>query len=118
MANNGTGPQIQRREVWVDLPPEYEGFQVKAWINAPARLWQQMDSGDEALILEAVQTIVREHNGWRDYDGDEYPQPTAAEFWEEIPNELMACILVVVGLAGQNLPKSLVPQKRRKSRAS
>jgi hypothetical protein len=113
----GTGPQIKRREVWVALPDAYEAFEILVWVNAPTRLWAQMDGGDEDEILDAVTTICRQHNGWQDFDGQEYPQPTDREFWAQIPDELMACILVATRLEAQRLPKSMVPVKR-KSRAS
>ena len=85
-----TGPQVQRREKWVPLPDEYEGFEFRMWVNAPVSLWQRVIQGGDS---EALQKIVLEHNGWRDFDGQPYPPATELAFWEQIPNELAACIL-------------------------
>ena len=34
--NGAKGPQIKRREVWLELHEEYEGFKFLAWVTAPA----------------------------------------------------------------------------------
>lgn len=112
-----TGPQIQRREKWIDLPDEYAGFRLKIWVNAPTKLWMAVNSasngGSESEAQKAIEKIVLEHNGWRDFDGRPYPPPTSAEFWQEIPTELAACILVATQVEMSNLPNSMAPRKRR-----
>jgi hypothetical protein len=111
---NGSGPRVQRREKWLDMPTEYEGFQVRVWLNPPAWLWHQfmrVDGGAERLA--AASKIVLEHNGWLDIEGKPYPPPDMPEFWAEIPTELAACIMRAILLEQQNLPNSLAPMKRR-----
>lgn len=110
-------PQIQRRESWVQLPDEYEGFEFKLWLNAPSKLWvaigQAGAAGSEDEAQAALAKIVLEHNGWLDFEGNEYPQPGQADFWEEIPTELAACMLVVCQEAMGRLPNSLAAKRRR-----
>ena len=112
------GPQIRRREAWVDLPEEYEGFRFKVWLNAPSRLWVDIGSAgdDEDTAQSALRQIVLEHNGWLDFDGQPYPQPDKAVFWEDIPTELAACMLIATQQEMGKLPNSLAPTKRRSRR--
>lgn len=112
---NGSAPQIKRRESWVDLPPEYEGFRMRVWLNAPSRFWTSIQNAsvDEAEARKALQTIVLEHNGWLDFDGEPYPQPTESGFWEDIPTELAACILSATQYEMGKLPKSIASKNRR-----
>lgn len=110
------GPQIQRREKWVELPAEYAGFKAKVWINGPTALWSDMNSGEEGKALEAAKKLVLAHNGWRDFDGKEYPPPAEDTFWELIPTELAACVLAAIQAEVQKLPNSMLPQKRRSRR--
>jgi hypothetical protein len=110
------GPQIQRREAWVKLGetfPEYEGFDFKVWVNAPTRLWDGLQAGDEATVLKSAQSLFLGHNGWIDFEGEAYAQPTEAAFWEDIPTELASCMFVVAQQAMLALPKSAAPKKRR-----
>jgi hypothetical protein len=109
----GTGPRVVRREEWVELPKEYAGFKFRLWVNAPTRLWNDVTSGDEERGRAALAKIVLEHNGWCDFDGAVYPPTTAPEFWEAIPTELLAVMLVVSQAEMGKLPNSLAPRKRR-----
>ncbi len=110
---NGAAPRIKRREAWVELPDEYEGFKFLVWVNAPTKLWQELGSGDEARGLEAMRKLMLDHNGWLDFDGEPYPPASEPAFWEEIPTELAACMLVAAQVEMQKLPKSLAPKNRR-----
>jgi hypothetical protein len=38
MTQTATAPRVKRREVWIEMPEEYEGFRLKMWVNAPSRL--------------------------------------------------------------------------------
>lgn len=116
MNDEGKGPQIRRRETWVPLPGEYEGFEVRVWVNAPTRLWNQLSEGDEQDALDALQEIVLEHNGWRDFEGEPYPPAGEPAFWEEIPTELAAVVLAAAQAEIQRLPNSMAPQRRRSRR--
>lgn len=116
---NGTGPRIMRREKWLELPEEYAGFSFKVWVNAPAKHWAAVgraaqDDGDEAEAREALRHIILEHNGWLDFDGNPYPQPDQDGFWEEIPTELAACMIVAVQVEQTKLPNSLAPKRKRR----
>lgn len=115
---NGHGPQIKRREVWIDLPAEYEGFRFRVWLNAPARIWTDLisESSSEKQMRDALRQLVLEHNGWLDFEGQPYPPPGESEFWELIPTELAACILSAAQTEIQKLPNSIAPQRRRSRR--
>lgn len=113
---NGTGPRIKRRETWVELPEEYAGFAFRVWLNAPSRIWSELTTGGESQALEALRQLVLEHNGWLDFEGKPYPPASEAEFWEEIPTELAACMLVATQVEIQKLPNSMAPQRRRSKR--
>ena len=78
---NGHGPQVKRREAWVDLPEAYEGFRFRVWLNAPTRVWGELTGENEAQSLGALRSLVLEHNGWLDFDGQPYPPAEEAEFW-------------------------------------
>ncbi len=108
-----TGPRIPRREAWIDLPAEYAGFKVRAWVNAPAGVWDAMTSGDEGRMIAALSTVVLEHNGWLDFNGEPYSQPSEPVFWKVIPTELTAVLMTVIQAEMQKLPKSIAAQKRR-----
>ena len=110
------GPRIKRREVWLTLPPEYEGFEIKVWLNAPTRIWAALDTGDETEIREALGQLVLEHNGWIDFEGKIYPPADTSQFWQEIPTELAACVITLAQAEMQRLPNSLAPQRRRSKR--
>lgn len=113
MANNNNAPRIQKREKWIDMPVEYEGFKVKVWVNTPSKIWTDITSGEEDLAQQAAAKMVLEHNGWLDFDGNPYPDAQDPEFWKEIPTELGACILAAARAEIQNLPNSLAPKSRR-----
>lgn len=113
---NGHGPQVKRREAWVDLPAEYEGFKFRVWLNAPTRIWAELTGENEAQSLEALRSLVLEHNSWLDFDGQPYPPANEAKFWEDIPTELAACMLVATQVEMQKLPNSIAPQRRRSKR--
>ncbi len=113
---NGNGPQIKRREATIKLPEEYEGFEVTAWVNAPAKLWNNLTSNEETLAREAMSKLVISHNGWLDFEGQPYPPANTPAFWEEIPTELAATILVALQVEMQKLPNSIAPQNRRSKR--
>ena len=110
------GPQIQRREAWVDLPAEYQGFKVRIWVNAPTKYWNDVTGDDEVLRLDALKRIVLEHNSWLDFDGEPYPPSSDVDFWEEIPTELAVCVIAAVQAEMQRLPNSMIATPRRSRR--
>lgn len=117
-ASNGNGPQVQRREAWVDLPEEYAGFKVQVWVNAPTKLFMALRGEDmtEEQLQETASKLVLAHNGWRDFDGNEYPPPSEEAFWVEIPTELAACVFALLQAESFKLPNSLAPKSRRSRR--
>lgn len=116
--NNGAvvGPQVKRREAWVELPGDYAGFKFRLWVNAPTRIWNDLDSTDDKVVLAALEQLILEHNGWRDFDGEPYPPAIESAFWEAIPTELAACMIVASQGEIQKLPNSIAPQRRRSRR--
>lgn len=111
-----TAPQIKRHETWLDLPDEYEGFKVKVWRNAPAKLWTELSNGKEKEAIAAAKKLVLEHNGWLDFDGNEYTQPSEDSFWEDIPTELAVVVFALIQREMKELPNSVAPKKRRSKR--
>jgi len=106
----------QRRFTWLELPPDsgYFGFRFKAWINYPAQLQRDMQSSDEDKARAALMKIVLEHNGWVDFDGNEYPPATDPRFWDEIPNELAIATLSLVNAETGKLGISLQTIRRQR----
>lgn len=96
MTESNAGPRLPRREVWVDLPDEYPGFQVQFWVNYPRRLNDDLRSGDDGRILSALQQVVVGHNGWCDGDGAPFPPGSSKEFWDAIPDELAATLIILL----------------------
>jgi hypothetical protein len=112
MAAAAKGPRVRRREVWVDLPPEaadtYPGFQVKLWANFRRSLLDELASGDNERVGQALRQIVLEHNGWCDEDGQAYPPASSQEFWDAIPTELATIVVVLIRRESQRLPNLLL----------
>lgn len=108
------GPRLPRRELWLELPQEeYPGFRIKLWVNYPRRLNSELSAGSNERMLEALQQIVLEHNGWLDIEGEPLPPATSAEFWQIIPDELAAAVIALLGNEVGKLASSLVPTRRR-----
>ena len=108
------GPRLPRRESgWVTLPDAYAGFQFRFWLNAPQRLWNDVESGDDKPAKAALSQIMLEHNGWADTDGTPFPPASDPAFWDLIPTELAAVTLAVSYEEMTALAKSLAPKKRR-----
>lgn len=116
-SSNGSRPQVMRREAWLDLPDkEYPNFRMKVWANAPTKLWLQINSGSETKAQEAARQLFLEHNGWLDFDGNEYPPPSEQSFWEEIPTELAAAVFALAQVEMQKLPNSILPRRANSRR--
>lgn len=113
-----SGPQIKRRETWLELPGDYKGFKVRVWVNAPSKLWSDIQRGDEdeLLALDALSKIVLEHNGWLDFEGEPYPPATDPAFYDEIPTELLGCVMAAVQQEMTALPNSMTARSRRSRR--
>ena len=107
------GPRIPRREVWIDFPPEYPGFRVKVWLNFPARMLDDLRSGDVDRMRKTLFKVVLEHNGWVDEDGEPYPPPTDEDFWTTIPTEVGVTIIALINIEVTKLPNSLAAANRR-----
>lgn len=110
---NPAGPRVQRREAWVNLPDAYAGFRMRIWVNAPSRIWDQISSEERATIVNGLQAVILEHNGWLDFDGEPYPPPSAPSFWDAIPTELLGVMITAAQIELGKLPKSMAPQRRR-----
>jgi hypothetical protein len=108
-----SAPRIKRREVWVDLPAEYEGLKARIWVNVPARIWADIGGSEKDAAKAAARQVVLEHNGWLDFDGEPYPPASDDAFWDVIPTELAAVLLTVIQLEMAKLPNSLTPRRRR-----
>lgn len=100
-------PQVKKTR-WVAIP-EYEGWAIRMWTNFPTRVFVDMGeaktSEDMAAILGKV---LLEHNNWKDDEGMPYPPPSEAGFYEQLPPELLAILMVVVKEEAVRLPNSLL----------
>lgn len=105
--------RLPHREVWLDVPG-YEGFKVKMWANYPQRLLDDLTGADVPAMEAALLRVVLEHNGWGNEEGEPFPPANEAAFWDAIPTELAAILLV---LATQEVvshyPNSLFAKRRR-----
>jgi hypothetical protein len=99
-------PPLRKRYVWADIP-EYEGWKVRLWTNFPTRIFQEIQSGDTARMESVLRAIVVEHNRWRDHDGTPFPPAAAPDFYQAIPTEVVAILLVVIQQEITRLPNSL-----------
>ena len=102
-------PRAPRLLRWCDVP-EYEGFQYKLFVNFPQRLLVDIQSGDAAKSRKALQTIILEHNGWLDAEGEPYPPADAEDFWEQIPLHL--AIRVIQGINAEVRESPLATKPR------
>lgn len=110
-----SGPRLTRREVWVDIGEEYEGFKAKLWVNYPRRLIDDLNQSEDAdLRKRALGQMVVAHNGWVDYDGTEFPPADEPAFWDAIPDELAAALIALVNREAGKLAFNL--QTRPRSR--
>ena len=102
-----SGPRIPRRKEWIELPEEYPGFKVLVWTNYPRRLNDELSSGDQDRMRAALLQIVLEHNNWCGEDGQPFPPANEAAFWDVIPDELAASVIVLLTLQVGKLATSL-----------
>ena len=107
------GPRVTRRENSVELPAPYTGFVITVWSNYPGRLTGELESGDMARIRAAMAHIVIAHNGWLDFDGNPYPPASEEAFWEAIPPELLAVVMMTATQEASRLPNSLAARRTR-----
>src|SRR5690349_21419419 len=108
--NPPVGPRLPRRESgWVALPEPYQAFEFRFWLNAPQRLWNDVQGGDDQVGKKALTQIVLEHNAWADTDGTPFPPASEVACWDAVPTELLAVVLVVCNTEMTALAKSLAP---------
>lgn len=103
------GPRMPRRTKWLDLPDEYgeAGMKLHCWVNYPARLGQDIDSGERERVFPALYQVVLGHNGWVGDDGAVLPAVNTQQFWDDISTELALTVLRLISLEGSRLPSSL-----------
>jgi len=106
-------PRVGRRENWIEIPdPTYQGFQFRVWVNYPQKYEDMLRSGDEEKMHAALTTIILEHNGWLDEEGAPYPPANDAEFYKQIPTELLAVMLTLVRQESARLSNLLMQNWR------
>jgi hypothetical protein len=123
---------VPKRVAWVpdeadDLPEcrafaeAYPGFRFKLWLNYPKPLDRAIRAGPKDVpdaderergTRAALQQVVLEHNGWAmpDETGQPValPPPSTDAFWETIPDELAAGMVLIVMRAPSRLPNSMI----------
>lgn len=134
MATNGqrstlAPPRIER---WLDVP-DYPGYRVKLWVNYPRHLRSTLTTQDlegaeglegeelaayaaelKAKLEGVLAAIVLEHNGWPDEDGNVLPQPSTPGFWDLVPDQHLANIVMTLAREAPSLlPNSPLPTRRR-----
>lgn len=112
-----------KKTTWMELPGEYAGMKVQVWVNYPSDFDTQIGSRDNDNIRNACKRIFLAHNSWVSPEEAEaaaregrppvpLSPPTTDEFWEQIPNELAASMLLLLNRETLKLPKSLLNQDR------
>lgn len=108
------GPRLPRREEWLDLPEDaYPGFKVKVWVNYPRRFNDDLTSRDSARMRAMLMQVILEHNGWCDSDGVPLAQPGEPKFWDDVPDELAAAVIVLLQEQVGKLASSLSTRSAR-----
>jgi len=107
------GVRLPKITQWLDLPGEYDGLKFLAWINCPNRMLREFQSGDDERIRAVLTKIILSHNGWADDEGEPFPSPTTAAFWQDIPTELAALTIRVFTEAVNARPQSLLAKPDR-----
>lgn len=101
-------PILIKRTPWVKLIAPYEGFELRCWVNFPRRIRTQFQNAkNEEEVLQVLQIVVLEHNGWLKEDGEPMPPPSSAEFWELMPDETFAIFLSLFREEIDRIPNSL-----------
>lgn len=68
---------------------------------------------NEAHIAKALRSLIIAHNGWLNFDGEPFPDAQDDSFYEEIPTELMVCMLAAAQEAQKKLGRSMMKTRRR-----
>lgn len=119
------GPQLKRLEDWYDLDPqEFPGFQVRLWLGFSQEDWEtltEVPQFSEDMTREEIKQrreeseerkrtvlrkIVRAHNGWREENGDPFPDALDTDFYRRIPTRLASVILSCIQTQVYAPPKS------------
>lgn len=77
------------------------------------RIYREDRKAAEDRRIDALGRIVVEHNGWLDDEGKPYPPASDPTFWEVIPDELAAAILVIIRQENSRLPSQMIRSGRR-----
>jgi hypothetical protein len=67
----------------------------------------------KARRLKALHLLVTEHNGWVDYEDRPLPLASDDTFWQEIPDDLAAAIMITLRREAAKLPSSMMRTGRR-----
>jgi len=104
-----------RRVVRIDLPGEWEGFYVVAWVNAD---WQRrqriltLKDKSEDEVRAVVKDFILDHN-LTDFDGEPLPKVGEDGFFERVPSDALAVIFQeVLGQFGKLTPPNAGTSKR------
>lgn len=108
-----SGPRMVRREMWLSLPGDYEGFEFLAWINYPMNLINAIKESTGEDTSSALTRIVLKHNGWRDMDGNPFPPASDPKFWDLIPDEVMNAMFAAIDVEKSKLPNLVRTMRRR-----
>jgi hypothetical protein len=120
-------------EAWLNAPtrawmtinnpvPAITDEEVEAELGTPVAEADEGDVGaarnaiaqrNDKKLLATLQSIILSHNGWRDFDGTPFPPADTEAFYEAIPTELLATMLMMLQEAQQQYPKSRRMKKRR-----
>lgn len=119
--------QAPRRMRWVKLPSSaelgYTGWMIYMWTSFPGELLNRLGDADGDEKKDLINQIFLQHNGWRDYDGNLYPQPTddvedgTPDFWDAIPQEVANALIQLMNVEQKQL-SFLVRERPGTSRRS
>ena len=68
---------------------------------------------NEEHIQKALRSLIIAHNGWLNFDGEPFPDAQDDLFYEEIPTELIVCMLAAAQEAQKKLGRSMMNTRRR-----
>lgn len=114
-----------RREKWLKLPTSadfgYSRWMVYMWTNFPSDLLNRIPDIPGEERKTNLNRIFLQHNGWKDYQGNPYPQPGEdvaegePDFWDAIPQEVANALIQLMNVQQRQL-SFLVEERPRSSR--
>jgi hypothetical protein len=101
----------QREKAGEDVTAEYKALDDEG--DERRRVWLEGIDEAKQRRLSALRRLVVRHNAWCDENGQSYSPAGTDAFWEEIPDELAAAIMILLRQQASKLPSSMMRAGRR-----